>query len=211
MTDQSEVLTCGHCSNKGRMDIVACWRKDLSVEDERQPYSFDAHRCYETLICPSCDKPTFRSIYWHEAMEPDDISIEVYHPSVEEMSSGLPNSIHKAYESARRVKNIDANAFGVLIGRLLELVCEDQQAKGDSLYKKLKYLSEKGIIPDKLAKIALGLKDLRNIGAHATMGELTEKEVPLLEKLTRAILEYVYTAPLLAEQAENQLAKLKGK
>jgi len=57
--------------------------------------------------------------------------------------------------------------------------------------------------------VAAGIRKLRNIGAHADLGELTEAELPVLDGLTRAILEYVYSAPLLAREAEERLAKLK--
>ena len=37
------------------------------------------------------------------------------------------------------------------------------------------------------------------------------REVPILESLSLAILEYVYSAPYLAEQAEMALGQLKQK
>ena len=113
------------------------------------------------------------------------------------------------YEAAQRVKNISANAYGVLLGRVLELVCEDRQAKGDSLHKKLQDLSTRGEIPAKLVDVARSLKDLRNVGAHALLGNLTAGEVPMLEDLTRAILEYVYSAPALAEAAVERFNALR--
>jgi hypothetical protein len=106
-------------------------------------------------------------------------------------------------------KNISPNAYGVLLGRVLELVCEDRQAKGDSLHKKLQDLSTRGEIPTKLVDVARSLKDLRNVGAHASLGNLTADEVPILEDLTRAILEYVYGAPALAEAAVKRLNTLR--
>lgn len=212
MTDQTEVLICHHCGNTAPMKIVASWVNDLSDIDEAigQVY-FRADCRYETLICSACNKPSFRSIEWNETMEVGDLCPEILYPQSVEISLGLPEEIQKLYESARRVKNIDANSYAVSIGRLLEMICKDKGATGNVLADQLKDLSSKGVIPDKLSTIAKRLKDHRNIGAHATMGELTEEDVPLLEKLTRAILEYVYTAPALAEQAEAQFAKLKGK
>lgn len=211
MHGQSEVRICGHCGNSAPMDIVARWKKDLTDHDETNgPLYPQAEHWYETLICMTCDKPTFRSVFRHDELDSDRGVVVVLYPQTEIMSSGLPDTIFKAYEAARKVKYIDANAFAVLIGRLLELVCVDQKAEGKNLFHKLNDLSDKGIIPEKLSKVAQGLREHRNIGAHAELGELTEEDVPLLEKLTHAILEYVYTAPALAKRAEKQLAKLKG-
>ncbi len=94
------------------------------------------------------------------------------------------------------------------MGRVLELVCEDRQATGADLFQKLADLSKKTEIPAKLVAVADKLRIFRNFGAHASLGGLTENEVPILESLSRAILEYVYSAPFLAEQAKTALDKL---
>jgi hypothetical protein len=123
--------------------------------------------------------------------------------------NGLPVSLEREYAAALRVRSISANAYGVLMGRVLEMVCEDRNAKGNNSFRKLEDLAKKGEIPPKLVKVADSLRVFRNVGAHAVLGKLTTQEVPILEELTRAILEYVYTAPFLAAQAEKALKRLK--
>jgi hypothetical protein len=122
---------------------------------------------------------------------------------------GLSPKIEQAYQSALKVKNVDSNAFAVLLGRVLDQVCIERGAKGDSLYDRLKDLASKGEIPTRLAEMAHQLRHLRNIGAHADLGDLTSAEVPILDDLCRAILEYVYTAPKLIEQVELKMAELR--
>ena len=97
----------------------------------------------------------------------------------------------------------------MLLGRLLELVCQDRNASGKYLGTRLKDLASKGEIPDKLVGVADGLKNLRNVGAHPTLGELTVSELPIMDSLCRAILEYVYSAPFIAQQAETRFNQLK--
>jgi hypothetical protein len=108
-----------------------------------------------------------------------------------------------------RSKLLDVNAYGVLIGRVLELICEDRNAGGTFLGERLADLAVKGEIPEKLVGVANSLRNLRNIGAHATLGELTPGEIPILDNLCRAILEYVYSAPYLVAQAEKRVEALK--
>jgi len=55
------------------------------------------------------------------------------------------------------------------------------------------------------------VQKLRNIGAHADLGNLTKDEIPILSDLCKAILEYVYTAPALTDQVRRRLARLKRK
>jgi hypothetical protein len=144
-------------------------------------------------------------------MDPPDVEFETLYPYGSKLPLGLPETVGKAYESALKVRPIDANAFSVLLGRVLDLVCIDRKAGGKTLNEKLNDLASKGEIPEKLVRVAKGLRQFRNVGAHAELGELTAAEVPILEDLTRAILEYVYSAPLLASQAEQRLEQLKNK
>ena len=140
----------------------------------------------------------------------EDTSFRYLYPASSKKPLGLSPEIQRAYDAAIKVKNIDVNAYAVLIGRVLEMVCEDRNANGKSLNDKLFDLSEKGEIPSKLVKVAESLRRLRNIGAHTGLGELTKSEEPILSSLCSAILEYVYSAPYLVQQAEDQLRKLKG-
>jgi hypothetical protein len=51
---------------------------------------------------------------------------------------------------------------------------------------------------------------MRNIGAHAAGVQLSENEVPVIDALCRAILEYVYGAPHLVALAQQTLDKVKA-
>jgi hypothetical protein len=142
-------------------------------------------------------------------MDPESVRYELLYPLQRSGPAGLPSVIQRAYDAAQSVRSIDPNAYGVLLGRVLELVSIDRKAEGKFISHQLDDLANKGEIPAKLVKVAAGLRDLRNVGAHPALGELTEEEVPILEELTRAILEYVYTAPLLATRAEERLSEVK--
>lgn len=94
------------------------------------------------------------------------------------------------------------------MGRLLEKNCIKHNAKpDDSLAKMLKELGDRTDIPQKLVKVAEGLKNFGNVGAHASAGELGKAEIPIVSALAKAILEYVYTAPYLADIVEEKLKK----
>jgi hypothetical protein len=143
-------------------------------------------------------------------MEPDDVKFEDLYPSEQRLPLGMPESVKRAYEAASRVRAIDANAYAVLVGRLLDMVCTDRGATGDTLHNRLQDLATKGEIPTKLVGVAHSVRGMRNVGAHADLGELTEVEVPIVSDLAKAILEYVYSAPYLAEQAARRLAAIKS-
>jgi hypothetical protein len=142
-------------------------------------------------------------------MDPDDVTFRTLYPSRAKTLSGLPLAVQKSYDAAFRVRHIDPNAYAVLIGRVLEIICDDRKADGHTLNEKLADLAKRGEIPTKLVDVAHGLRNLRNVGAHAGLGELTEAEVPILDDLCQAILAYVYSAPELARKAAEHFKKLR--
>ena len=204
----SDPITCGHCANRAPHEIVANYSR-VAAHEDNDGSTWDAGDIFELLLCPVCNKVSLRTYFWHEFAEPEDIETEILYPLADKAPVGLPPKLQSAYLAALKVKAIDPNAFGVLIGRLLELTCIDRSAQGKTLNEGLKDLAARGEIPEKLVAVADGLRNLRNVGAHPILGELTLAEVPVLEGLCRAILEYVYSAPHLAQQAEERLSKLK--
>lgn len=207
----SEILSCGHCSNISRMQILgSIYDNDEYYEGDEGPF-IDSGTTYQVLVCPACKKKNLVRFDWYEEMENEHIQYEMLYPTNDKTPLGLPQDIQNAYKAAERVKTVDVNAYAILLRRLLELVCLDRNASGGTLASMLQDLSNKGEIPEKLVRVAKGLKDLGNVGAHAAIGELKESEIPIIKALIQAILEYIYSAPRLAEIAENKLNQLRSR
>lgn len=83
----------------------------------------------------------------------------------------------------------DANAFAVLVRRVLDLVCEEQGAIGHTLAIRLRDLASKNVIPGPLADIANNARTFGNVGAHADLGDLKQDEAALADDLRTAVLE----------------------
>jgi Domain of unknown function (DUF4145) len=210
--DLSKLISCRHCGNVSKMEIIGNVNDDhTEIDPEYGPMTeWGIH--YNVLKCPACEKINIVSYTWHDGIESEDeISYEFLYPQNSSYPIGLPEKILTAFKAAEKVKSIDVNAYAILMRRLLELVCIDRSATSGSLATMLKELATKNEIPEKLVKVAVGLKDFGNIGAHAGSGELTEKEIPIVNALCNAILEYVYSAPYLATLAENKLQTIKNK
>jgi hypothetical protein len=90
------------------------------------------------------------------------------------------------------------------------MICLDKGAEGRSLFEQLKSLATMGVIPQQLIDIANGLRNFGNIGAHAGGVQLSVNEVPVIDALCRAILEYVYGAPHLVVLAQETLDRVKA-
>ena len=208
---ESKIVSCRYCGNLSRMKVVGGVTEDLSHFDPDYGYNdYGIH--YSVLRCYACNEVSIISYDVHPDIESeDDISYMFLYPQKTNYPPGLPDSILKAYKAAEKVKNIDVNAYAILMRRLLELVCIERGALSKNLAQMLGELARKEEIPDKLVEVAKGLKDFGNIGAHAGSGELTQKEVPTITALGKAVLEYVYEAPYLATLAEKELNNIRSK
>jgi hypothetical protein len=204
----TDPIECRHCGNKAPMEVVATY-------DQVRPYEerwlqWQAGPIWELVVCPACSDVTLLHTHWVDHRDEEDpIAFRILFPSLDKPLEGLPTEIDKEYQAALKVSNISSNSFGVLLGRVIEKVCLDRGASGKTLENRLDSLAKKGEIPQRLAEMAHQLRQMRNIGAHAELGELTPAEVPVLDDLCRAILEYVYTAPRLIDQVRLKLDKLK--
>ncbi|PTT76084.1 MULTISPECIES: DUF4145 domain-containing protein [unclassified Chryseobacterium] len=209
----SEIISCGYCSNMSHMTILGSV-SDLKVENEPENGHYIEYGIiYEILKCPACKKNNIVYYNWNSYREGDSDFEPMYisiFPVKNDIPKGLPENIEKAFIASDRIKNMDPNSYAVLSRRLLEMVCLDRNASGRTLHDKLNDLSVKGEIPDKLAGVSMGLKNFGNIGAHAELGEVSEKEISIINALILAVLEYIYSAPQLATEAENKLNEIKN-
>lgn len=206
MTNDNQTINikCGSCEKRANQKVASEYTQTVGEE-----FEFEGEWLYEEenyllrmSICSSCETINL-------SVQDDGREIAVLYPAPPRDVEGLPEDVAKAHKAARAVRMIDANAFAVLLGRVLELVCLDRKAKGETLSEQLKDLANKGEIPGPLADMAHQLRFLRNVGAHATLGELTRGEVPVLDDLCGAILEYVYTAPHRVARVANRINELK--
>ena len=208
---KTKIKECFHCGNKAPMEVVATYN-DTIVFGEA-PYTDEAYFRWLLLMCPSCRRPTLEEIYTitsEQELEGWPVHESILYPSKINLE-GFPETVKKSYEAALKVRNVEPNAFAVLIGRTLDNICRDRNAKGNTLYEKLTDLSNRNEIPGRLAEMAQGLRLLRNIGAHAELGEIVNDDVPILIALCEAILEYVYRAPSRLKLLQSRIETLKKK
>jgi len=214
---------CEHCGNRTPMELIAIHKKvDSSdvIPVDPEVYEFmeiDQGRKWTILICPVCSglvilQTPYTTEYFGESEREVDETEEtqvLFPVRANGILENLPDNVEKEYLSALNVRNVDTNAFSVLLGRTLDAVCMDRQANGGTLYRRLESLAERGEIPQRLMEMAHQLRQLRNIGAHADLGDLPADVIPVLDALCKAILEYVYVAPSLIDQVSDRIEKLK--
>jgi hypothetical protein len=158
----TEAVKCEHCGNRAPMEVVASYVQNQYkfIEEPREAH-LESTDNYQLLLCPACHRVMLRMFVWDDWSDPEDVVMKTLYPASNRIPLGLPSSIKKDYEAALQVRAISPNAYGVLIGRVIDLVCEDRKAKGRMLGEKLADLAAKGEIPEKLVRVAMSLKEAR--------------------------------------------------
>jgi hypothetical protein len=213
---------CPHCNNLIEPKKVAEYKH--VVEYGKDPAGYyteaDIYNWY-ILLCPICEKPIFiehfgRTVDQYE--EPNDLGrpvsvwptkLTIHYPKPDYDLEGLPEKVRREYEEALKVRNINRNAYAVLIGRVLDSVCFDKGASGKDLSKRLERLRENAALPDILLEIAHGLRLIRNVGAHVTQAEITEIDVIRATEFCEMVLDYLYRLPSKTEALKKTLKRLE--
>jgi Domain of unknown function (DUF4145) len=221
--EKLEMMTrCGHCGNIGNCKIRASYNYDISCE---APDNYE-QRIWLLLQCSACSRPLlfeitnfeekriedlskfpFMEIMFSNGMSQDPVSPDLFenysmdnhilYPLEKSLSYSLPDEVRSAYSSALKVKYVEPNAFAVMIGRTLEVMCHHENANGKVLADKIKSLADSERIPQTLADMARQLRILRNSAVHADKDKLDikEEDVQIIHEFAEAILEYLYIAP----------------
>lgn len=198
---------CPHCNRRGGGAEVARYSATVFryIGGARQ----EVQVFWWLSYCPACQNVALGELVHGGKAEGGELTaIRYRYPAPLDVQGSLPPNIRREYESALDVREINPNAFAVLLGRVLQLVCQDRGAQGGTLFKQLENLAQRGEIPTRIAEIAHRLRRLRAIGAHADLGELSEDEIPIVADLCEAVLSYVYVLPALLTQADQKLRAL---
>ncbi len=155
---------------------------------------------WEVLTCGECARLSLRSGH-SSPDDPEPFSWDVVYPPAPDTPRFLPSDISRAHKAAMLMRTVDAHAYAVLLGTLLEIICLDRGARGQNLYYRLRDLAARSLIPATLAECAHGITDLRPAFVVARTPDLTAGDIALLEPLSEALLQYLYVAPALTAAA----------
>lgn len=198
---------CPHCFQRTALDVRATY--EYEAGEEHPGSGFMYRRVWRLLQCISCERPIVHAVLWSE-IDPEGEMTTMVHPSAAERSlEGLPENVSQAYDACLKVQRVDSNAYAVLVGRLLEVIAVEEGFGGRRLVDQLRQLADQGKIPPTLAEMADQLRQIRNLGAHAQAGEVSQSDVPVIADFADAIVEYLYRAPAKVQALKARLDQQK--
>jgi len=218
MTESYDIgpFICGHCGNSVRFKVIF---EDFS---QLQTHTYEIEALlgtmedsttrgwiYRLLLCSACKQITFERLFSVDG-EPEES--QFLFPQPFDIPDGLPEKVGKEYAAALKERLRNPNGYASLLGRTLDAICSDrgistkyENGKPKFLTARLEELIQKeGLVP------VGGIVNLRNVAAHADLGNLLAEDIPLLEALVRYILDHLYIVPAINQKAlETNRARRK--
>jgi len=220
--DGTFIGKCPHCNNLTEPKKVAEYRH-VFVYGNKGPGYYTEEDIYDwyILLCPLCEKPIFIEHFattWDKTWEMNDAGenvpvwptkLTMHYPKLDFDLEGLPEKVKHEYEEALKVRNINRNAYAVLIGRVLDSICIDKGCTGKDLFSMLEALGKATGLPRVLLDVAHGLRIIRNVGAHVVHTEITEIDVKRATEFCEMVLDYLYRLPSKTEALKKSLKRLE--
>ena len=194
-------LTCGHCGTEKSLEH----KENVILERRSQELQNWGEIEWVTVAsiyrCGACKELTVDQYIWADEVGESFADRRLF-PTKRD-NSAVPARVRERLTQALRVKRIEPDFYAVGIRKMLETVCNEEGATGSDLFEMLDDLAAKDRIPRLLADVAHELRKLGNLGAHDETVSVSSEEVPPIEDLADAILEFLYRAPakLAAVQA----------
>lgn len=214
--EKYNLLTCYHCGNQGLMTIEHAHRYDfgepiLNAYNEVTDVDVEEIYHWQLLSCPVCHRVTL----WENMIDPilEYADAKTLYPMCTIDYSGVPSRIKTAFESALKVKNIDTAICALALRRVLEAICKDKGAEGNSLEKMIANMIDREILPGMFDDACWIIRQLGNSAAHADKKVFSMHQVDQTIEFVQNIINYLYTLPVKmkklreAIEAEKQAGK----
>ena len=200
---------CGHCGNRGsvvKVEDIEVKRWSLQV-DTYGEISFV--RYTRVSKCAACEEVTIWG-FTQPSDQVESIHVQRLYPWQRDHTA-LPSKVRQRLEVADRVRKLDPGLYAVAIRRMLETVFNERGAEGRDLWAKARDLASKDQLPGTIADAVSRLRDLGKYGAHDEEIEVSAKDVPMIEDLANAVLEFLYRAPAAIAALEASVTERGGR
>ncbi|PJI43034.1 MAG: hypothetical protein CTR54_11220 [Rhizobium sp.] len=191
-------VTCGFCGEVGRFGF------ESRVSKTKPDKSKELH--YDVLVCQQCGNLT--SVFWgmgnsglvgiHQVPWPRNTTRWPEH---------WPDDVGRYWLQAKRsVEASNYDAAALMARSAVQLILRYQEAEGDSLFKEIKDLGSKGILPPIMVDWAHEVREIGNSNAHpmpGASGTLAADALAVVEYLSM-LLKIVYDLP-------HQIAEHRGR
>ncbi|PKP20477.1 MAG: hypothetical protein CVU05_09040 [Bacteroidetes bacterium HGW-Bacteroidetes-21] len=206
---EEQIYLCSNCNNETVQEILkivdskGTWYNSIKPDE-----TTELQKQYLLTKCKTC-----QCVSLYNVVEGDCENVldwNLCFPHIQNLNADIPVEISNLYREALRVENVSHTAFAILTRKTIELLCKDKGATGKDLYSKLKFLVDRGILPQTIYEMADSIRIIGNIGAHDSSIRLNLFEIQTIKDFILAMIEYVYVAPSKIKKLKESIER-KGK
>jgi hypothetical protein len=206
----ARTFVCPHCEQpalghvRGRAISGYGWNEDLEeFTEETEEYAL--------LQCGTCRRV---SVQLREGIgeyfDPDDDPLIVF-PAGRQLSLEVPRPLRLEFEEAQRCFAAKAyKATVVMVRRVLEGTCKENNVQERTLIKSLDKLKADGLLDATIAEWADTLRILGNEGAHYTGKQVPRDDAEDALAFAEALLDHIYVLQKRFEKLKERRANKKS-
>ena len=188
---KEQLHKCPRCGNYTKLRLEHELEILEDLYDEDNYFAKSGYNCYYTFSCFSCSRVSIYAYFFTNTVDIKLSNLKLIYPVVKDVSHLLPKEVKQNYLEAKKVRNISAVSFAILIRKSLEQICKDKNAKGSNLSAMIADLSKREILPKKMVELATLIRHLGNVSAHDSY-PVDFWDVDLLDELFHFITDYIY-------------------
>jgi hypothetical protein len=193
-------IRCPHCHELGQFDLV----HDLGISYMKKLSNSTMQGFFACLrICPNVECKGLVFVITRGGKVAEVLPPELIQFNVED----LPESLERTLKEAVACNGAGAHrAAAMMVRRLLEEICAENNAEGDNLHKRLAALKGKVVLPQMLFEAMDELKLLGNDAAHIEAREYDDigpKQAEAAIELAQEVVKSLYQLKALITKLRN--------
>lgn len=161
---------------------------------------------YTLVTCKECGDASLEMREDYGRGFEDDPPIFAY-PAKRRLSSDVPAPLRREFGEARKCFSVKAyGATVVMVRRILEGVCKENNVSERNLVSSLREMEQQGLIDGTLSEWATALRMLGNEGAHYTGKQVPRDDAEDSLAFAEALLDHIYVLRKRFTEFKNRRA-----
>lgn len=197
---------CKECNRETLHSVIASF--DVTIEEDFSHGNWLRWDCqYQTIQCQGCQTVSFRTVSTSSEEELCDHEGNSFHPETIKYypsrtkgvraidSFSLPSEVRQIYrETILAIENEQYIIAGMGVRAIIETICKNREAMGDTLFEKIDWLKEQSLVTSDGCTILHKLRILGNQAAHEVKAH-DSSQLELAMKIIEHLLEATYIFP----------------
>lgn len=188
--------SCPYCnSDKGiEFRYLSEYSDSCYSLDFNDPYIYELKGRMFVSECMACGRLILADDYGGQLAPELFDKAETLYPDVLLSNLAIPEEVRVTYENAKRIQNLNSEAFSMSIRKCIEIICKLHSIEKGSLASKLNKLCEQLSLPHIIAEAADSVRLVGNQAAH-DIEDIHPVNSQQIDDLFRVLVEYIYVLP----------------